>query len=417
MSQTSTIQEWYYMYDADLTFGEVHISKIPKIILIIILICIGALSVSAFIFKDYVKDFIINPQIEFDDSIVKYDESTKTYYVEAEVSEPSSYNLNNYIDTKLDDNGKKDFSNLQYKYVIENSIDKKELGEYTINYKSFNKVRSSTKTLVVKLVDTIPPTINLELSDYAPYHVNLDISGNYQLELIRGKETDSFNPKNYIRNVTDNYTKDESKIKVDYIKNIDFSNATADVVYTATDEAGNVSTTSLKLIINDDIDKIKKEQEEKEKELKRVEEERAKLEEKNKKLEENAKKNETDSDKKSTNSNTSSHAQTSQSTQPQSEQPTTQIEEPIQQQEPDPPVQVIEDPASISADDLTISIKEGEETIINRIIESINYIGNTGVARPTGMPGIDVPLEVGTYEIFWESTNGLSCTQTVTITE
>ena len=41
----------------------------------------------------------------------------------------------------------------------------------------------------------------------------------------------------------------------------------------------------------------------------------------------------------------------------------------------------------------------------------------TGVASPSGMPGWDIPLDPGVYTVTWTTTDGLSCTQKLTLTD
>ena len=72
---------------------------------------------------------------------------------------------------------------------------------------------------------------------------------------------------------------------------------------------------------------------------------------------------------------------------------------------------------SITAKPVTVSIKEGEDAIVQKCINNVIFRGTTGSAQPYGMPGFDCQLAVGTYTITWKTTNGLSCTQKLTITE
>ena len=60
MSKTVT---WKYKGDADVVFGEIHISKAPKIILAITVITVIAACVTGFLLRDFIYDALTNPQI------------------------------------------------------------------------------------------------------------------------------------------------------------------------------------------------------------------------------------------------------------------------------------------------------------------------------------------------------------------
>ena len=60
MSKTVT---WNYKGDADVVFGEIHISKAPKIILAVTVITVIVACVAGFLLRDYIYDVLTNPQI------------------------------------------------------------------------------------------------------------------------------------------------------------------------------------------------------------------------------------------------------------------------------------------------------------------------------------------------------------------
>ena len=419
----SDIKVWNYKYDADITFGEVHVSKLPKIILTFVIIGIIVLGVTIFLFKDYIYDYANNPQLQFNEKVefldgeyaVDYEVSNSAYFKPEAYMEDATYN-------KADNSYDIDTNNLAYTYEItgDDITKQTEVGDYKVIYNSSNRVSSESKELIVHLKDTTPPVINFELSDKAEYHVDLDKTGSCQLVLIKGKDTNNFDPRKYIKSVTDNYSKDD-KIKIDYPSNITFNQDTIDIIYAATDEADNTATVSLKLIIKEDIDKL---EEERQKALKAAEEEKKRrLEEEKKRKEEEEKKKEQDSSS-SDNSSTSPKTTTNNNNQnPGGNVVTTQyqvVTNPPQTTTAPPPTTTTTtttEKPSIKANPVTVSIKEGEDAIVQKCINNVIFRGTTGSAQPYGMPGFDCQLAVGTYTITWKTTNGLSCTQKLTITE
>lgn len=420
----SDIKVWNYKYDADITFGEVHVSKLPKIILTFVIIGIIVLGVTIFLFKDYIYDYANNPQLQFNEKVefldgeyaVDYEVSNSAYFKPEAYMEDATYNkANNSYDI--------DTNNLAYTYEItgDDITKQTEVGDYKVIYNSSNRVSSESKELIVHLKDTTPPVINFELSDKAEYHVDLDKTGSCQLVLIKGKDTNNFDPRKYIKSVTDNYSKDD-KIKIEYPSNITFNQDTIDIIYAATDEADNTATASLKLIIKEDIDKL---EEERQKALKAAEEEKKRrLEEEKKRKEEEEKKKEQDSSS-SDDSSTSPKTTTNNNNQnPGGNVVTTQyypaVTNPPQTTTAPPPTTTTTtttEKPSIKANPVTVSIKEGEDAIVQKCINNVIFRGTTGSAQPYGMPGFDCQLAVGTYTITWKTTNGLSCTQKLTITE
>ena len=413
----SDIKVWNYKYDADITFGEVHVSKLPKIILTFVIIGIIVLGVTIFLFKDYIYDYANNPQLQFNEKVeflngeyaVDYEISNSAYFKPEAYMEDATYNkANNSYDV--------DTNNLAYTYEItgDDITKQTEVGDYKVIYNSSNRISSESKELIVHLKDTTPPVINFELSDKVEYHVDLDKTGSCQLVLIKGKDTTNFDPKKYIKSVTDNYSKDD-KIEIEYPSNITFNQDTIDIIYAATDEAGNTATASLKLIIKEDIDKL---EEEKQKALKAAEEE------KKRRLEEEKKRKEEEEKKKEQNSSNSDDSSTSTTNNNNQNPGGNIVTNPVVTNPPKtttPPrtttTTTTTEKPSITAKPVTVSIKEGEDAIVQKCINNVIFRGTTGSAQPYGMPGFDCQLAVGTYTITWKTTNGLSCTQKLTITE
>ena len=423
-------QTWNYKHDADITFGEVHVSKLPKIILIFTLIGIVVIGVTIFLFKDYIYDYTNNPQLQFNDKVTLRNDGK--YEVDYEISNSAYFKPEAYMEDATYDKETNTYNvsdDLPYEYKIEGDdiTTQTEVGQYTISYLSRNRATTEQKDLIVNLKDTTPPTITFELSENADYHVELDKTGSCQLTLIRGKDTTNFDPRKYIKSITDNYTKDdyftgddaEKDGHVIYPKNISFINDTVDIIYQATDEAGNNGTASLKLIIKEDVDKIKEEQEkalkEAEAEKKRLEAEKKKAEDEKKKLEEEKKKLEDSQADKTTTQSSGNHNGNG----GYSQQPAYTTQQPAVTQPPattQATTTTTEKP-SIRANDVKVSIKEGEDAIVQKCINNVIFRGAAGTAQPFGMPGYDCQLAVGTYTITWKTNTGLSCTQKLTITE
>ena len=444
------VETWYYKHDADITFGEVHVSKMPKIILAFTLIFLLVGTIFVLLFKNLIYDYFKNPQLQFDMDKVSMTEDGN-YYIKYEVTNAGFIqdHLTDYIDGDLD--------SLEYEYEIVSNIDTNKTGLNEVIYKSHNSAFSEEKLLYVDLQDMTPPVISFILDENDPHHVDLDTTGSCQLVLIRGQQTDNFNPKDYIKSITDNYTKDdyfkgENAIKeghVEYPKNINFSADTVDIIYSATDEAGNVGTISLKLIIKDDIDAQK---EEDERRLKEAEEEYRRLLEQWEK-EKQEKQTEYYVDPTTgeyidpttgehidpttvdpttvaiitpTNPPTqppTTAPNTVEPTAPPTQPPATTVaptQPPVKPTEPataEPTQPSSNETAYISAKDVTCSITEGEEAILKKCVNAITYIGTNEYAMPSGMPGLDEWLDVGVYTVTWTTSSGLSCTQKVTITE
>jgi len=218
--------EWNYAGDADITIGEVHISKTSKILLILLIIGLVILGGLAIYFRAYIYDYIANPSIILTDK-------------EIELEINSDFNPEEYIANSTEG----------YTYeIIGSDIDTSKLNTYRVTYNSKNKMRSNSVELIVNVVDTTAPEIEL-IKD-------MDL-------LVRGKDTDNFNPSKYIKKITDNYS-DEDNIKVDYTTDIDFSKDTVQIVFTATDENDNVGTKTLNLAIFENQEELEFEQEKQE---------------------------------------------------------------------------------------------------------------------------------------------------------
>lgn len=427
-----TIQHWNYAYDADITFGEVHESKLPKIILVFTLLGILVIGIGAYLFKDYILDYINNPQVMFNDKVFLNEKGLLC--AETEISNINHFDPKTYI---LGYNSKtKEIEDAQYNVEVDTSQFKKEVGEYPIIYHSSNRVISEDYTIMVSVKDKTDPVILLELDDTKPYHVDLSESSSYKLTIIRQQDTKNFDPKNYIKSVSDNYDKDISIDQVEYPKEIDFTANTVDVIYSIQDKYGNTGTTSLTLFIKDDVSQIEKEKQEaidkaKEEYDKKLKEEKAKQEAAEKARKEAEEKAKKEAEEKAAKDEASRIAEESRRAEEEAsrleeerkkatERARKEAEEEASRKAAEESQRLIEEPSSISAKNVTVSLKavNNDETIIaQKCIDALTYKGTHGSATPYGMPGYDIPLDVGVYKITWKTTDGLSCIQTLTIKE
>lgn len=217
--------EWNYAHDADITIGEVHISKTAKILLICLIVFLVIVTGVAIYFRAYIYDYIANPTIILTEKEVNIEVHEK-------------FNAENYIAN--------DTSNYTYE-IVNSDFDVDKLGTYIVTYNSSNRVNKNTVDLTVNVVDTTPPEIILTKE--------LDL-------LVRGKDTKHFNPVKYIKSIKDNYSS-KDKIKIDYTTDIDFSKDTAQIIYKATDENNNVSTKTLNLAIYNSAEDLEKDKDNK----------------------------------------------------------------------------------------------------------------------------------------------------------
>lgn len=77
---------------------------------------------------------------------------------------------------------------------------------------------------------------------------------------------------------------------------------------------------------------------------------------------------------------------------------------------------------TLTASDFTYSMsKDGANVnnILRKAMEYVHYISSdgSGTAQPISGPGLTEQLNIGTYTIVWTCTEGLTCNQTVIITE
>lgn len=428
----SEVKQWYYAGEADITYGEVHASKVPKILLAITLLTIIGTGIFVYLNKDYIYDYIVNPQIELKSEVKHADGN----YTEIEIYnsgfDPIEYisNLNN-----------------KYTYDIESNVNINELGEYQVIYNSYNNAFSNSVSLTVIVKDSSAPVIKLKnafideangINQTVFYDEN---SNTYTLGLIRGKDTQFFDPSNYIDSVSDNYTSSD-KLSVTYTDNYSLNVSTFSIVYKAIDEQGNEGTISLIVSIFDDIAAMEEASRNREEALQRAIKE---LEDKI-----NATPTPTPSPiptpsptptPKPTPVPTTVETKptpTAKDTKPtkDTDKPTKEPKDPNVTQNldgtdtpgdttitptPTPTPDLKSGEPYIGANPVTISMSElgsnGISYIMTKCSNEIYYVNDTSFAMPKGLPGIDFQIKPGVYEVVWETQTGLSCIQIVTITE
>lgn len=208
------IMEWHYAHDADITIGEKHISQTAKVLLITLLSILAVTGGVAFYYRGYIYDYIADPNIILVNDTVQLDIGStfdaKQYVINTE-NVPYEVIGADLVDTSTE--GK----------VIDKMT--KVLSRYEVKYVVKNRARTHNKTLVVEVVDNTPPEIELKKD---------------LVLLVRGSETNSFNPKYFIKAIKDNYSQ-EKNIKVEYPTNFNWTEDTLQVEYKATDEVGNSS--------------------------------------------------------------------------------------------------------------------------------------------------------------------------------
>lgn len=362
--------EWHYSGEADITIGEVHISKTAKIILICLIIAIIAIIGLGIYFRHYIYDFIANPEI-----LLSSDEVDLEVY--------SDFDPESYIKNKNDG----------YEYEIENadSVDTSKLGTYNVKYKSHNRVKSTEITMKVNVVDTTAPVITLSKD---------------ALMLSRGEETKNFRARNYLESVEDNYTSKENII-VEWTNVLNFDKDEVEVIYSAQDEAGNTSTAKLTILVFDTQEEIEK----------ALEEERKRQEAEN-----TTEDTTEDTTEKTTNKPTTQHTEAPQTEAPTTAKPTESPTEAPRTEAPTTTEAPTEAPTTTEAPkpepyiygvhDITVPVGTDYNTMLLSLMSGVS--GSGYVQCDYSAVNLNVP---GTYRVNWSSDDGVSKVSYVTVTE
>lgn len=256
------VVEWHYAHDADISLGEVHISKVAKIILIS-LCCLLVVGIGLTIyFRNYIIDSIANPRIQLTTSektIEVFDDFNALDYVaDADVLNKVEYEINGEVDTNA-------------------------VGTYVIEYISKNKAKTNTATLTVNVVDTTPPTIVL--------------ANNGAIQIVRDSdEYNNFNPLDYVLSCSDNYDENPLLSFAPTRLVADEQTSEAKIDFSAVDTANNRTSATLTVFIlenyesqlqnEQDAAKIEELQKQLEEQQKQLEEQQKQIDEQKKELEE-----------------------------------------------------------------------------------------------------------------------------------
>ena len=386
------VVEWHYAHDADISLGEVHISKVAKIILIS-LCCLLVVGIGLTIyFRNYIIDSIANPRIQLTTSektIEVFDDFNALDYVaDADVLNKVEYEINGEVDANT-------------------------VGTYVIEYISKNKAKTNSATLTVNVVDTTPPTIVL--------------ANNGAIQIVRDSdEYNNFNPLDYVLSCSDNYDENPLLSFAPTRLVADEQTSEAKIDFSAVDTANNRTSATLTVFIlenyesqlqnEQDAAKIEELQKQLEEQQKQLEEQQKQIDEQKKELEE--KKNQpTPTPIPTTNpTDPSKPTNPSQGTQTTDPKPTN-------------PKPTENNKHVLSAKTVTISLsaieipEEEDETylkkqVYQKIANGVTHKNCDGGYNlsPSGMPGIDFQLSPGTYTVTWSGECG-SVEQTVIITE
>lgn len=408
---------WKYKGEADVVFGEVHISPLPKIVLYTTIGLVITLCTLGFIFRDSIYDLLVNPQIMLSGVV-----STDNGYM-LEIPYQSNFDPEIYID-KINTREYESFINpdiKSYSYNIDGVVDVNTLGEYQITYNSHNRVKSQHTILTVYVKDTDSPIITLQ---NPKTHENLktNTDGTYKSFIVlRGEGdnkylgTNDFSVESFIGTITDNCSSVEN-INITYPDKPVFGNKEVEYVelkYIATDEAGLSSEAVLNLIVTDDISNIDVADIDNILDDDNIQDKIDQIAQltQDKKDRENG-----NNDKKNTGTGT-----------PNSEGNYHGVYDDPDAEWNDPDdnghqTSTIKKP-QIVANSFTWSVSS-EGSILDAAFwikaqNNITYYNFDGVqAYPTSGPGMTFQIDgPGTYTIHWEAANGLSCDQSVTITE
>lgn len=178
--------KWRYKGQADIIFGEVKPSPVPKIMFVVIISIIVLSGISCFLLRNYLYDLAFNPHIE-----LNLTQENENYYIDLNVNE--TFDKFAYIDESRTLKYDKFISDEDNKYVceVEGEVDTTHVGEYNIIYKSSNRVKSQEVPVIVRVSDNEDPIIEL--------------TQNTETISCTDEVIKTFNPEDYIKTTNDNY--------------------------------------------------------------------------------------------------------------------------------------------------------------------------------------------------------------------
>jgi hypothetical protein len=182
----SKVMKWRYKGQADIIFGEVKPSPVPKIMFVVIISIVVLSSISCFLLRNYLYDLAFNPHIE-----LNLTQENENYYIDLNVNE--TFDKFAYIDESRTLKYDKFISDEDNKYVceVEGEVDTTHVGEYNIIYKSSNRVKSQEVPVIVRVSDNEDPIIEL--------------TQNTETISCTDEVIKTFNPEDYIKTTNDNY--------------------------------------------------------------------------------------------------------------------------------------------------------------------------------------------------------------------
>lgn len=182
----SKVMKWNYKGKADIIYGEVKASPMPKIILVIIFSAGILAGISCFLLRNYIYDLIFNPHIE-----LNLTKENGEYYIDLDVCK--EFDKYAYIDESRTLKYDKFISenNKSYTCEVEGEINTLVCGEYPVIYKSSNRIKSQEIPVIVRISDNEDPTIAL--------------TENTKTLSCTDESIKNFNPEDYVKTATDNY--------------------------------------------------------------------------------------------------------------------------------------------------------------------------------------------------------------------
>lgn len=215
--------KWRYKGQADIIYGEVKPSPVPKIMFVIIISIVVLSSISGFLLRNYIYDLVFNPHVE-----LNLTQENENYYIYLNVND--TFDKFAYIDESRTLKYDKFISDEDNKYVfeVEGEVDTAHVGEYNISYKSSNSVKSQEVSVIVRVSDNEDPIIEL--------------TQNTETIACTDEVIKTFNPEDYIKTTNDNYydvsvdirsldNKNGTEVSLDDIHNLYYDISDLDNIY------------------------------------------------------------------------------------------------------------------------------------------------------------------------------------------